>query len=144
MKHKILSYSAPGSDEILGLVTFYFLKKGLQTMLWHHNARVNSHQRWKQTRFRVCFHLWCELTQYNECNGMTSFMEFMLWTISYPPLNRNAVFCIHLPSSTWPINQVTLFALDKEVVKVYLKVTLLLFVYLFVWCALDGDQLALW
>ena len=26
------------------------------------NARVNSHQRWKQTRFRVCFHLWCELT----------------------------------------------------------------------------------
>ena len=29
-------------------------------MLWHHNARVNSHQRWKQTRFRVCFHLWCE------------------------------------------------------------------------------------
>ena len=31
-------------------------------MLWHHNARVNSHQRWKQTRFRVCFHLWCELT----------------------------------------------------------------------------------
>ena len=37
-------------------------KKRLQTMLWHHNARVNSHQRWKQTRFRVCFHLWCELT----------------------------------------------------------------------------------
>ena len=34
----------------------------LQTMLWHYNARVNSHQRWKQTRFRVCFHLWCELT----------------------------------------------------------------------------------
>ena len=31
-------------------------------MLWHHNARVNSHQRWKQTRFRVCFHLWCKLT----------------------------------------------------------------------------------
>ena len=23
---------------------------------------VNSHQRWKQTRFRVCFHLWYELT----------------------------------------------------------------------------------
>ena len=31
-------------------------------MLSHHNARVNSHQRRKQTRFRVCFHLWCELT----------------------------------------------------------------------------------
>ena len=30
-------------------------------MLWHHNATVNSHQRWKQTWFRVCFHLWCEL-----------------------------------------------------------------------------------
>ena len=31
-------------------------------MLWHHYARVNSHQRWKQKRFHVCFHLWCELT----------------------------------------------------------------------------------
>ena len=31
-------------------------------MLWHQNTRVNSHQRWKQTRFRVCFHFWCELT----------------------------------------------------------------------------------
>ena len=43
---------------------FYILfhKKRLQTMLWHHSARVNSHQRWKQTWFRVCFHLWCELT----------------------------------------------------------------------------------
>ena len=38
------------------------MKKSLQTMLRHHNARVNSHQRWKRTRFRVCFHLWCELT----------------------------------------------------------------------------------
>ena len=26
---------------------------------------VNSHQRWKQTRNRVCFHLWCELTIVN-------------------------------------------------------------------------------
>ena len=26
---------------------------------------VNSHQRWKQTRNRVCFHLWCELTLVN-------------------------------------------------------------------------------
>ena len=41
---------------------FLFHEKRLQTMLWHHNARVNSHQRWKQMRFRVCFHLWCELT----------------------------------------------------------------------------------
>ena len=39
-----------------------FHEKILLTMLWHHNVRVNSHQRWKQTRFRVCFHLWCELT----------------------------------------------------------------------------------
>ena len=66
------------------------MTKRLQTMLWHHNARVNSHQRWKQTRFRVCFHLWCELTLASwchgivrslfheiKCNGMTSFMEFM-------------------------------------------------------------------
>ena len=43
-------------------VTFNFMKKRLQTMLWHHNTKVNSHQRWKQTRFRICFHLWCEVT----------------------------------------------------------------------------------
>ena len=40
----------------------FFHEKILKTMLWHYNARVNSHQRWKQTRFRVWFHLWCELT----------------------------------------------------------------------------------
>ena len=43
-------------------------------MLWHHNARVNSHQRWKQTRFRVCFHLWCELT---------STMNVTEWKVSW-------------------------------------------------------------
>ena len=32
-------------------------------MLWHHNTRVNSHQRWKQMHFHICFHLWCELTK---------------------------------------------------------------------------------
>ena len=46
-------------------------------MLWHQNARVNSPQRWKQTRFRVCFHLWCELTSTMRFNRMTRFMEFM-------------------------------------------------------------------
>ena len=51
-----------------------FLDKRLQTMLWHLNARVNSHQRWKQTRFRVCFHLWCELT---------STMNITEWQVSW-------------------------------------------------------------
>ena len=46
----------------------------LQMMLWHHNTRVNSHQRWKQTRFRVCFHLWCELT---------STMNVTEWQVSW-------------------------------------------------------------
>ena len=55
-------------------VTFHFMKKGSQTMLWHHNTRVNSHQIWKQTRFRVCFHLWCELT---------STMNVMEWQVSW-------------------------------------------------------------
>ena len=50
----------------------YFIR--LQTMLWHHNARVNSHQRWKQTRNRVCFHLWCELT---------STMNVTEWQVSW-------------------------------------------------------------
>ena len=26
----------------------------LQRMLWHHNARVNLHQRWKQMQFHLC------------------------------------------------------------------------------------------
>ena len=43
-------------------IRFYFIKKKTPNDAVHHNARVNSHQRWKQTRFRVCFHLWCELT----------------------------------------------------------------------------------
>ena len=49
-------------------------KKRLQTILWHRNARVNSHQRWKQTRFRICFHLWCELT---------STMNVTEWQVSW-------------------------------------------------------------
>ena len=51
-----------------------FHDKRLQTMLWHLNTRVNSHQRWKQTRFRVCFHLWCELT---------STMNVTEWQVSW-------------------------------------------------------------
>ena len=51
---------------------------------------VNSHQRWKQTWNRVCFHLWCELTLALWCHSIvwslheiicyekTSFMEFMI------------------------------------------------------------------
>ena len=31
---------------------------------------VNSHQRWKQTRNRVCFHLWCELTLALRCRSI--------------------------------------------------------------------------
>ena len=46
-------------------------------MLWHHNARVNSHQRWKQTRFRACFHLWRELT---------STMNVTEWQLSWNSL----------------------------------------------------------
>ena len=43
-------------------------------MLWHHSAWVNSHQRWKQARIRVCFHLWCELT---------STMNVTEWQVSW-------------------------------------------------------------
>ena len=54
-----------------------FNEKRLQTMLWHQNARVNSHQRWKQTRFRVCFHLWCELT--STMNVMERHVSWNSW-----------------------------------------------------------------
>ena len=56
------------------VITLHFHEKWLQTMLWYHNARVNSHQRWKQTRFRVCFHLWCQLT---------STMNVTEWQVSW-------------------------------------------------------------
>ena len=72
-------------------VTSYFMEKRLQTMLWHPNAKVNSHQRWKQTRFRVCFHLWCELT---------STMNVTEWQVPWNPCLGEAVCeigqCIHL------------------------------------------------
>ena len=60
-----------------------FHEKGLQTMLWHHNARVNSHQRWKQTQFPVCFHLWCKLT---------SAMNVTEWQVSW-----NSCRMLHFP-----------------------------------------------
>ena len=53
-------------------------------MLWYHNARVNSHQRWKQTRFRVCFHLWCELTR------TTNVTEWQVSWNSYQGLKRGS------------------------------------------------------
>ena len=43
-------------------VTFYFMRKVSKRCCDTAKARVNSHQRWKQMRFRICFHLWCELT----------------------------------------------------------------------------------
>ena len=70
-------------------------------MLWHHNARVNSHQRWKQTRNRVCFHLWCELTStmnvtewqvsWNSCK-MKAAAESIWWDMcSYLVVYQNAL-----------------------------------------------------
>ena len=38
---------------------------------------VNSHQRWKQTRFRVCFHLLCELTLASWCHNIIWSLFFM-------------------------------------------------------------------
>ena len=40
--------------EVCNSVSFYFMITRLQTMLWHHNTRVNSHQRWKQMLFCIC------------------------------------------------------------------------------------------
>ena len=68
----ILDCNSHEFHETCDSVTLYF-KKRLQTMLWHLNARVNSHRRWKQMRFRVCFYLWCELT---------SAMNIMKWQVS--------------------------------------------------------------
>ena len=76
---------------------------------------VNSHQRWKQTRNRVCFHLWCKLTLalrchsivwnlYSwRCNGMKNFMEFMRWLLISTwcaDACRELVGCLRLPFKT--------------------------------------------
>ena len=80
---------------------------------------VISHQRWKQTRNRVCFHLWCELTLalwchsivwsfFHEikCNGMTSFMEFVLCVVRKGESGRerepNSLGAIHTPFKLKP------------------------------------------
>ena len=52
-------------------------------MLWQHNAIVNSHQRWKQMRFRVWPHLWCELT---------STMNVTEWQVSWNSLTLNIIW----------------------------------------------------
>ena len=47
---------------------------------------VNSHQRWKQTRHRVCFHLWCELTPALWCQSI-------VWSsFSWIKMQRNDKF----------------------------------------------------
>ena len=78
-------------------------EKRLQMMLWHHNARVNSHQRWKQTRFRICFHLWCELTStMNVTEWQVSWNSspiLNLSQLSSPTTNRSA------PCSSWSYPQ---------------------------------------
>ena len=57
-----------------------FHEKILQTMQWHHNARVNSHQRWKHTRLNVCFHFCCELTSImNVTEWQVSWNSFVSW-----------------------------------------------------------------
>ena len=58
-----------------------FHEQSLQMMLWHLNGRVNSHQKIKANAVsRLLSSLvWIDL--YNECNGMTSFMEFM-WIVN--------------------------------------------------------------
>ena len=62
-RHLSYSLKCPFKTSMKLVIQLHLIhEKRLQTMLWHNNARVNSHQRWKQTRFRVCFHLWCELT----------------------------------------------------------------------------------
>ena len=38
---------------------------------------VDSHQRWKQTRNCVCFHLWCELTLALWCHSIVWSIFFM-------------------------------------------------------------------
>ena len=55
---------------------------------------VNSHQRWKQVRNRVCFHLWCELTLALRCHSivcsLSSWNKITEWQVSW---NSCISFC---------------------------------------------------
>ena len=58
----------------LGLITSFEATRSHESHETCHSAifivLVNSHQRWKQTRNRVCFHLWCELTMALWCHSI--------------------------------------------------------------------------
>ena len=57
-------------------------------------ALVNSNQRWKQMRNRVCFHLWCELTLTSWCHstGLESF--FMKWNVTEWQVSWKSWYCV--------------------------------------------------
>ena len=77
----------------LNLLFHYILfhEKRLQTMLWHHNTRVNSHQRWKQTQFHVCFHPWCELTTtMNVTEWQLSWNSCYAWVLFSTSYGKNS------------------------------------------------------
>ena len=88
-------------------------------MLWHHNARVNSHQRWKQTRFRACFHLWCELTitmnvtewqvSWNSCNTINKQWKY---------LNARYIAKMHINSVSLSTNRIINFFLRTKTQRV--------------------------
>ena len=70
-----------------------FHEERLQMMLWYHNIRVNSHQRLKQTRFRVCFHLWCKLTStMNVTERQVSWNSWYAWLVF---TNLKIFHCLH-------------------------------------------------
>ena len=60
---------------------------------------VNSHQRWKQTRNRVCFHLWCELTLALWCHSIVWSPFFMKWDVTEWQVSWNSCTGLHQSSS---------------------------------------------
>ena len=56
--HQPQFFYQPFSVDLVIITTIIKKTPNDAVSLWHHNARVNSHQRRKQTRNRV-FHLWC-------------------------------------------------------------------------------------
>ena len=57
MKHFMSCFQSLITNSMKRYISFH--KKRLQMMLRHHNARVNSHQRWKQTWSFMEFMSWC-------------------------------------------------------------------------------------
>ena len=109
-------------------VALHSIDRFIYLFIKHHNSdntRVNSHQRWKQTRFRVCFHLWCELTttinltecqvSWNTCCTSLFNRNYEFWKLDALPLINRLSLSLVLSEIVAYVEQcISYFAPQRE------------------------------